>query len=86
MGGHRYEDQEMIFEKFRQAFESLTKTAGTGSGAPSQSIVSHFGGRLWVQSEPGKGSTFSFTVPRYKAEVDVSVLEASDLRPAGVAP
>jgi Na+/proline symporter/nitrogen-specific signal transduction histidine kinase len=86
--GIRHEDQEMIFEKFRQAGDTLTeKPQGTGLGLPiSRQIVSHFGGRLWVQSEPGKGATFSFTVPRYKAEVDVTVLDASDLRPAGVAP
>jgi signal transduction histidine kinase len=86
--GIRHEDQEMIFEKFRQAGDTLTeKPQGTGLGLPiSRQIVSHFGGRLWVQSEPGKGATFSFTVPRYRPEVDVTVLDASDLRPAGVAP
>jgi Na+/proline symporter/signal transduction histidine kinase len=86
--GIRHEDQEMIFEKFRQAGDTLTeKPRGTGLGLPiSRQIVSHFGGRLWVQSEPGKGATFSFTVPRYRAEVDITVLDASDLKPAGVAP
>lgn len=63
-------DQDTIFEKFRQAGDNLTeKPQGTGLGLPiSRQIVEHFGGRLWVRSEPGrsgpcKGATFSFTLP-----------------------
>ncbi|MBI2311919.1 MAG: histidine kinase [Betaproteobacteria bacterium] len=58
-------DQVVIFEKFRQAGDNLTeKPQGTGLGLPiSRQIVEHFGGRLWVESEPGKGATFSFTLP-----------------------
>jgi signal transduction histidine kinase len=86
--GIRPEDQDLIFEKFRQAGDTLTeKPQGTGLGLPiSRQIVSHFGGRLWVESEPGKGATFSFTVPRNGADSAVTVLDVSDLKPAGVAP
>jgi Na+/proline symporter/signal transduction histidine kinase len=58
-------DREIIFEKFRQAGDTLTqKPMGSGLGlAISRQIISHFGGSLWVESSPGPGSTFSFTVP-----------------------
>jgi len=58
-------DREIIFEKFRQVGDTLTeKPQGTGLGLPiSRQIIEHFGGRLWVESEPGRGSTFSFTLP-----------------------
>jgi hypothetical protein len=58
-------DQQVIFEKFRQGGDTLTnKPEGTGLGLPiSRQIVEHFGGRLWVASEAGKGATFSFTLP-----------------------
>ena len=59
-------DQATIFEKFRQGSgDTLTaKPAGTGLGLPiSRQIVEHLGGRLWVHSVPGQGSTFSFTLP-----------------------
>ncbi len=58
-------DQLIIFEKFGQAGDTLTdKPQGTGLGLPiSQQIVEHFGGRLWVESELGKGATFSFVLP-----------------------
>ena len=58
-------DHEVVFEKFRQAGDTLTaKPRGTGLGLPiSREIIKHFGGRLWVDSELGKGATFSFVVP-----------------------
>ena len=59
------EHQQVIFEKFRQVGDTLTqKPAGTGLGlAICRQIVSRLGGRLWVESETGRGSTFSFTLP-----------------------
>jgi Na+/proline symporter/nitrogen-specific signal transduction histidine kinase len=59
------EDQAIIFEKFRQGGDTRTnRPAGTGLGLPiSRRIVDHLGGRLWVDSEPGAGATFSFTLP-----------------------
>jgi signal transduction histidine kinase len=58
-------DQERIFEEFQQVDSSLTrKKGGTGLGlAIARRIVELHGGRLWVESAPGKGSTFSFAVP-----------------------
>jgi signal transduction histidine kinase len=59
------ENQALIFEKFRQVGDTLTeKPSGTGLGlAICRRIVGHFGGRLWVESEPGHGSVFSFDLP-----------------------
>jgi signal transduction histidine kinase len=64
--GIRLEDQRLIFEKFRQAGDTLTeKPQGTGLGlAISREIVSHFGGVLWVESTWGQGAVFSFSLPR----------------------
>jgi signal transduction histidine kinase len=58
-------DHESIFEKFRQVGDTLTdKPHGTGLGLPiSRQIVRQFGGELWVESVPGEGATFSFTLP-----------------------
>jgi GAF domain-containing protein len=54
-----------IFEEFQQADSSITKKkGGTGLGlAIAKRIIELHGGRLWVESSPGHGSTFSFTVP-----------------------
>ncbi|HKA92054.1 MAG TPA: sensor histidine kinase [Haliangiales bacterium] len=58
-------DQHTVFEKFRQVGDTLAdRPKGTGLGLPiSRRIIEHFGGRLWVDSELGKGATFSFTLP-----------------------
>jgi len=58
------EDQEAIFEEFRQVGTADKKVEGTGLGlALSRKFIELHGGRIWVQSQPGKGSTFSFTIP-----------------------
>ncbi len=58
-------DQLKVFEKFRQVGDTLTdKPKGTGLGLPiCKQIVKHHGGKIWVESELGQGSNFSFTLP-----------------------
>jgi len=62
-------DQQVIFEKFRQAGDTMTeKPQGTGLGLPiSRQIIEHLGGRLWVESAPGRGATFAFSLPAMKS-------------------
>jgi signal transduction histidine kinase len=59
------EHQLFIFEKFRQVGDTLTgKPQGSGLGlAICRRIIEHFGGRIWVESEPGQGATFAVFVP-----------------------
>ncbi|MBD2605704.1 PAS domain S-box protein [Scytonema hofmannii FACHB-248] len=68
--GIALEDQPKVFEKFRQVGDTLTdKPKGTGLGLPiCKQIVDHHGGRIWVESEPGNGSTFSFIIPTYASD------------------
>ncbi len=68
-------DQAKIFEEFQQADSSITrKKGGTGLGLSiAKRIIEMHGGRIWVESEPGKGSTFYFTLPvRVEAQAEKS--------------
>jgi signal transduction histidine kinase/CheY-like chemotaxis protein len=60
-------DHQKVFEKFKQVGDTLTdKPRGTGLGLPiCKEIVEHHGGHMRVESELGKGSTFSFTLPAH---------------------
>ena len=66
--GIALEEQAQVFEKFRQAGDSVTRPQGTGLGLPiSRQIVEHFGGKMWLQSKPGEGACFGFFLPRFEA-------------------
>jgi PAS domain S-box-containing protein len=70
-------DQPKVFEKFKQVGDTLTdKPKGTGLGLPiCKQIVEHHGGRIWVESELGKGSTFSFILPLLeKSEESIQIV------------
>ena len=79
--GIPHDKQEAIFEAFTQADNSITRTyGGTGLGlAISRRLVTLMGGRLWVESEPGRGSRFCFTVAMRAAAPGTVV-------PAGIVP
>jgi GAF domain-containing protein len=58
------EDQEAVFEEFRQVGTADKKVEGTGLGlALSRKFIELHGGRIWVKSQVGTGSTFTFTIP-----------------------
>jgi signal transduction histidine kinase/CheY-like chemotaxis protein len=64
--GIALDDYAAVFEQFKQVGgDTLTdKPKGTGLGLPiCKEIVEHHGGRIWLESEVGKGSTFSFSLP-----------------------
>ncbi len=70
--GISQEDQQVIFDEFRQAARSKqSEPEGTGLGlALARRFVELQGGRIWVESEVGKGSTFTFSLPSPQPRAD----------------
>jgi signal transduction histidine kinase len=63
------EDQEKVFEEFRQVGTAAKKVEGTGLGLTlCRKFVELHGGRIWVKSQEGVGSTFTFTIPVHRSE------------------
>jgi signal transduction histidine kinase len=58
-------EHKKVFEKFTQVADTLAgKPSGTGLGLPiCKQIIAYHGGKIWVESEPGQGSKFVFTLP-----------------------
>jgi signal transduction histidine kinase len=63
------EDQEAVFEEFRQVGTAEKKAEGTGLGLTlCRKFIELHGGRIWVKSEVGVGSTFTFTIPMHRGK------------------
>jgi len=63
------EDQEKVFEEFRQVGIAAKRVEGTGLGLTlCRKFVELHGGRIWVQSQIGAGSTFTFSIPARRGE------------------
>ncbi|MFO7657386.1 MAG: ATP-binding protein [Bacteroidales bacterium] len=75
--GIEKKENALIFERFRQADSGLKVKKGSGLGlAICKGLVSKLNGKIWVESEPGQGSTFIFTIP-YKCGICSSGKETS---------
>ena len=67
--GIRDEDQDRVFDRFYRSAKDRDRIPGTGMGlAIAREIVQAHGGRIWVESKPGEGSQFRFTLPLAASE------------------
>jgi signal transduction histidine kinase/ActR/RegA family two-component response regulator len=75
------DDQERIFESFQQGGRGAPKAEGTGLGLTlSRRFVTLMGGRMWLESTPGAGSSFGFSVPDLREQQgDVASPERDEL-------
>jgi PAS domain S-box-containing protein len=74
------EDQEKLFQPFSQVDDSPTrKTGGTGLGLSiCQQLINMHGGKIWVESAIGRGSTFHFTLPLFRKERERDIIPSRD--------
>ena len=73
------DQQALIFDRFRQGGDAANRPQGTGLGLPiSRQIVEHLGGRLWIESKPGQGSSFIFQLPWHGHELQAGATERGD--------
>jgi signal transduction histidine kinase len=70
--------QHLVFERY-QRLNSASSYEGSGLGLAScKQIIDQLGGRIWLTSQPGKGSTFYFQIPRSNAQVTYSKIKHDD--------
>jgi K+-sensing histidine kinase KdpD/CheY-like chemotaxis protein len=80
--GIALEDYGAVFEQFKQVgTDTLTdKPKGTGLGLPiCREIIEHHGGRIWLESKVGEGSTFSFALPLLEKEQSSRTVDLNTL-------